>query len=181
MMRRVPAGGDGDVRQQRGGALGPAILLARLQFGTVLAVGLVAAVALGLWAAAPPFLDQVGAAQLQTTVRNADRPGDLSLTSRPTSYDPAKIQNLDTYVARSGAPVRLSGRVVASAQVCPSTSGPAQCAAGSPPAFLARAGDLEFHGITGRMPEAGAAGGEVAVARPLAAQLGITTGTTLTI
>src|SRR5437868_9972265 len=88
----------------RGGAIGPAVLLARLQFGTVLAVGLVAAVALGLWAAAPPFLDQVGAAQLQTTVRNADRPGDLSLTSRPTSYDPAKIQNLDSYVARSGAP-----------------------------------------------------------------------------
>src|SRR5205814_3990827 len=108
-MRKVSAGGDGDVRQQRGGALGPAILLARLQFGTVLAVGLVAAVALGLWAAAPPFLDQVGAAQLQTTVRTADRSGDLSLTSRPVAYDPAKVQRLDTYVAQSGAPVRLAG------------------------------------------------------------------------
>src|SRR4051794_38343254 len=94
----VPPGGDGDVRLRRGGTLGPAILLARLQFGTVLAVGLVAAVALGLWAAAPPFLDQVGAAQLKTTVRTADRGGDLSLTSRPVALDPAKIDRLVRYV-----------------------------------------------------------------------------------
>src|SRR5438477_284767 len=112
IMRPVPPGGDADVSLRRGGTLGPAILLARLQFGTVLAVGLVAAVALGLWAAAPPFLDQVGAAQLKTTVSTADRNGDLSLTSRPVSYDPAKVQRLDSYVARSGAPVRLAGRVL---------------------------------------------------------------------
>ena len=155
------------------------MLLARLQFGTVLAVGLVAAVALGLWAAAPPFLDQVGAAQLKTTVRSADRGGDLSLTSRPVALDPAKVTNLDAYVAKSGAPVHLAGRVVASADTCPSATGPAVCGPGSPRAFLSRDGDLEIHQLSGRRPEVGK--GEAMLARPLAAAVGLSEGGTLTI
>src|SRR5437764_1429 len=89
-MRAVSAGGDDDVRQQRGGALGPAILLARLQFGTVLAVGLVAAVALGLWAAAPPFLDHAGNGPRRSSRDDQDHgPVRRGPRDRPTLARPA--------------------------------------------------------------------------------------------
>ena len=143
----------------------------------MLAVGLVAAVALALWAAAPPFLDQVASAQLATSVRAADRQGDLILTSRPTSFDPAKVTGLDDYVTRSGAPMVLAGRVVSTIDLCPSADSAGHCVANGPRAFAARDGDLEVHDLAGRRPVAGQ--NEAAVARPLADQLGLHEGSAL--
>src|SRR5205807_284047 len=160
-----------------GGVLGPALLLARLQLGALLAIGLVAAVALGVWAAAPPFLDQVGAAQLRTTIHAADREGDLVLTSRQPTLNAAKLDGVVTYVKQSGAPLNLVGRALMSEALCAwrdagpagprgQQQSPAGCREGTPTPFAAQSGSLPVSRIEGRLPDAGQ--GEVAFSRALA-------------
>src|SRR5437660_7185781 len=138
----------------RGGVLGPALLLARLQLGALLAVGLVAAVALGVWAAAPPFLDQVGAAQLRTTIHHADREGEVVLTSRQATLNAAKLDGVVTYVKASGAPLNLVGRVLMTEALCawPDGGSPG-CREGTPTPFAAAAGSLPIGRLDGRLPD----------------------------
>src|SRR5256885_15106753 len=159
----------------RGGVLGPALLLARLQLGALLAVGLVASVALGVWAAAPPFLDQVGAAQLRTTIHAADREGDLVLTSRQPTLNAAKLDSVATYVKQSGAPLNLVGRVLMSDSLCAWSDGaPPGCREGTPAPFAAQSGSLPVSRIEGRLPNPG--NGEVAFSRTLAGAIGVHIG-----
>jgi hypothetical protein len=149
--------------------------LARLQLGALLAVGLVASVALGVWAAAPPFLDQVGAAQLRTTIHAADREGDLVLTSRQPTLNAAKLDGVVTYVKQSGPPLNLVGRVLMSDSLCAwNEGGPPGCREGTPAPFAAQSGSLPVSRIEGRLPNPG--NGEVAISRTLAGAIGVHIG-----